>query len=214
MYLLFDLDDTLYTQASGLFLEVRERIAHWTSQALDISLDEAQMLRREYYHAYGTTMGGLLQHHPHVDIDDYLDVVHEVDVSRYLSPDPELDAMLERLHAPKAIFTNAIADWAERILARLGVREHFEMIIDVRAVDYHSKPSPQAYERALALLDVPGEACVLMDDHAPNLAQAAKFGMRTILVGAETAPNNKVDYAVPDVLAAEPALQRMLAGKR
>ena len=210
MYLLFDLDDTLYTRASGLFLEVRDRIARWTSEALDISLEEAKALRREYYRTYGTTMRGLLKHYSHVDIDDYLDAVHQVDVNRYLAPDPALDAMFGRLETRKAIFTNAIADWAERILACLDVREHFELIIDVRATGYESKPKPEAYERALALLEVPGEACVLVDDHLANLQGAAAFGMRTVLVDQEPTSRNGVDFVVSNVLEAEPILQKLI----
>jgi putative hydrolase of the HAD superfamily len=209
-YLLFDLDDTLYTDASGLFLEVRERIVAWVSQALDISPEEAGALRDQYYHAYGTTMGGLLKHYPHVDIDAYLEAVHQVDVSRYLTPSPELAAMLTRLDAPKAVFTNAIASWAERVLRQLDVREHFEAIVDVRAVAYHGKPSPQAYQRALELLEIPGEVCVLVDDSEANLKGAAAFGMRTILVGKETSPCNGVDYVVSHVLETEPVLQEIL----
>jgi len=213
MYLLFDLDDTLYTDASGLFLEVRERIVTWVSQALDISPEEAGTLRDHYYRAYGTTMSGLLKHHPHVDIDAYLEAVHQVDVSRYLAPSPALSAMLTRLDAPKAIFTNAIASWAERVLRQLDVREHFEAIVDVRAVEYYGKPSPQAYQRALALLEIPGEACVLVDDSEANLKGAAAFGMRTVLVGEEALPGNGVDYVVSHVLATEPVLQEILAEK-
>ncbi len=209
-YLLFDLDDTLYTDASGLFLEVRERIVTWVSQTLEISPEEAGALRDQYYHAYGTTMGGLLKHHPHVDIDDYLETVHQVDVSRYLAPSPELAAMLTRLDAPKAVFTNAIASWAERVLKQLDVREHFEAIVDVRAVEYHGKPSPQAYRQALTLLEASGEACVLVDDSETNLKGAAAFGMRTILVGKETLPGDGVDYIVPHVLETEPILRRVL----
>jgi putative hydrolase of the HAD superfamily len=212
-YLLFDLDDTLYTDASGLFLEVRQRIVAWVSQALDISPEEAGALRDQYYHAYGTTMGGLLKHYPHVDIDGYLEAVHQVDVSRYLAPSPELAAMLTRLDAPKAVFTNAIASWAERVLRQLDVRDHFEAIVDVRAVDYHSKPSPQAYRRALDLLEVPGDVCVLVDDSEANLKGAAAFGMRTVLVRDEMALGNGVDYAVSHVLETEPILQDLLAEK-
>ena len=84
-HLLFDLDDTLYTDSSGLFIEVGDRIRRWTAEALGVSLEEAQDLRREYYKAYGTTMAGLLRHHPEVDIDAYLEYVHDVDVSRYLA---------------------------------------------------------------------------------------------------------------------------------
>ncbi|MGC9398178.1 MAG: pyrimidine 5'-nucleotidase [Anaerolineae bacterium] len=209
-YLLFDLDETLYTDTSGLFEEVHKRIVRWLSEALDVSPEEAGALRERYYRAYGTTMGGLLRHHPQVDIEAYLEAVHRIEVPRYLSPNPALDAMLSRLPARKAIFTNAITGWAERVLSQLGVRHHFETIIDVRAVGYQSKPRPAAYARALARLGVRGETCVLLDDKKANLEGAAAFGMTTIWVSREAVAGNGVDYVVPTVLEAEPLLHHLL----
>jgi len=209
-YLLFDLDDTLYTDASGLFTEVGARIEAWTARALGLTAEGAATLRRRYFAEYGTTMAGLLRHHPEADIDDYLEYVHQIDVARYLRPNPALDAMLGRLDATKVIFTNGIASWAERILTQLGVRSHFAQIIDVRAVRLQGKPRPFAYEQALALLDTTGPACALIDDQPRNLQGALPFGMRTVLVRPNGTAADGIEFAVEDVLAAEPVLQALL----
>ncbi len=210
-YILFDLDDTLYTNDTGLFKELGTRLVYWVSQQLHISLEEAAALRRQYFDAHGTMMRGLLLHHPEVDVDAYLDYVHDIDVSRYLAPNPALDAMLTRLAAPKAVFTNSVADWAERILRQLGIRQHFTHIIDVRAVDYQSKPHPHAFARALEILGMPASACVMVDDQISYLRGAAAAGMWTVLVrpGAEAVEG--IDYAVDTILDAEPILQKWLA---
>lgn len=209
-YLIFDLDDTIYTNASGLFAEVGERIEAWVARALALPAEAARDMRREYFLAYGTTMSGLLHHHPEVDIDDYLDDVHRIEIDRYLHPARELREMLDRLPVTKVIFTNAISDWAERVLNRLGVRECFSAIIDVRAVNYWGKPHPDAYRRALEILNAPGEACILIDDQARNLQQAAEFGMRTILVRPGGRAEEGVDYAVPAILEVEPILRELI----
>lgn len=206
-YLLFDLDDTLYTNTTGLFAEVGQRIEAWLAGALGVSLETAHILRRDYHARYGTTMAGLLRHHPGADVDDYLEDVHQVDVAKYLRPDPALGAMLARLPRPKLIFTNAIASWAERILAQLQIREHFERIVDVRDVNYLAKPRAEAYTQLLAQLALPGAACALLDDQRPNLQTAAQFGMRTILVRPGGAPGDGAEAAVDTVLEAEPILQ-------
>lgn len=211
-YLLFDLDDTLYTNASGLFDEVRQRIEAWLVQALDIPLATAQTLRYEYHMRYGTTMAGLLRHHPGANVDAYLEDVHQVDVAKYLQPDPALSAMLARLPANKAVFTNAISSWAERILAQLDIREHFQRIVDVRDVRYLAKPRPEAYAQLLTLLQVDGKACAFIDDQRPNLQAAAEFGMRTVLVRPGDTPGVGVDYVADTVLQAEPVLWRLLDG--
>ncbi len=209
-YLLFDLDDTLYTNASGLFLEVGKRIERWTAEALGVGLEEARALRRVYYNTYGTTMAGLVREHPEVAIDAYLDYVHDVDVTRYLSPHPALAAMLDHLPVPKAVFTNSIKSWAERVTKQLGIRECFEHIFDVRAVNYRSKPDPHAYTWVLETLDLPGEACVMLDDQVSYLTGASDAGMRTILVRRGGKAMNGVDFAVDHILEAERPLQRLL----
>lgn len=210
-YILFDLDDTLYTNDTGLFKELGTRLVYWVSQQLHISLDESATLRREYFQAYGTMMRGLLLHHPEVSVDAYLEYVHDIDVSRYIAPNPALDAMLSRLVVPKAVFTNSIADWAERILRQLGIRYHFTHIIDVRAVDYQSKPHPHAFERALQILGTSAAECVMVDDQVNYLRGAAAAGMRTVLVHPGTEAGNGIDYAVDTILDAEPILRQWLA---
>lgn len=211
-YLLFDLDDTLYLDTSGLFLEVRQRIEAWLARALGVTPEMAHTLRREYHARYGTTMSGLLYHHPEVDVEDYLEDVHRVDVARYLAPAPALGAMLARLPAAKVIFTNAIASWAEQILTCMDIREHFERIVDVRDLRYLAKPRPEAYAQVLTLLQAKGSECVLLDDQRPNLQGATLFGIRTILVRPDGVPGDGAEFAAPTVLDAEPVLWRLLEG--
>jgi len=209
-YILFDLDDTLYTNDTGLFKELGTRLVDWVAQQLHVSLEESAALRQKYFVTYGTMMRGLLLHHPEVDVDAYLDYVHDIDVSRYIAPNPALDAMLSRLDVPKAVFTNSVADWAERILQQLGVRRHFTHIIDVRAVDYQSKPHPHAFARALEILETPASACVMVDDQVSYLRGAVASGMRTVLVHPGAQAVDGIDFAVGSILETEPILQRWL----
>ncbi|MGC9357308.1 MAG: pyrimidine 5'-nucleotidase [Anaerolineae bacterium] len=209
-YLLFDLDDTLYTNASGLFGEIAVLIEEWLARELALSPEEAYQLHKRYFCDYGTTMAGILRHHPELDIDDYLEYVHDVDLNPYLAAEERLDAMLTRLPVTKIIFTNAIASWAERVLRALGVREHFDLIIDVRSVDYKGKPRSEAYEMTLDLLGVPGTDCILIDDQARNLKIASDYGMRTILVRPGGEAGAGVDVAVDSIFEIEPPIQRWL----
>ncbi len=213
-YILFDLDDTLYSYSSGLFKEVGARIEAWVCQKLALTPEEAKALRREYFEAYGTTMMGLRHHHPELDIDDYLDYVHEVDVSAYLTPRSDLDTMLTAILATKGIFTNGIASWADRILQKMAIRRHFGPIIDVRATDYRGKPWPEAYRRALDLLGCEGASCALVDDQPRNLEQAAAFGMRTVLVrpGGQVGPG--VDFAVDAIEETGAVLRKLVNGNQ
>ncbi len=210
-YILFDLDGTLYSGATTMFDQVRANIRRWLMQALSVSAEEAFRLNNEYFQTYGTTMAGLLRHHPEVDIEDYLRAVHQVDVGHYLHPSPELAAMLASLPVHKVVFTNAIHEWGERVLTALGIREHFEAIIDVRTVHYLGKPHPTAYQKALAQLHTTATECVMVEDQARNLAPAHEIGMRTVWVGEQARAGGHVDFAAPDLPAAGPILRRLCA---
>lgn len=210
-YLLFDLDDTLYASATGLWPVIGDRITSFIHERLDLSLEAALDLRRRYAKQYGVTLVGLMTHH-HVDADDYLEYVHRVPLEQYLQPDSALNGMLARLPLPKAILTNADGDHARRVLNILGIARHFDQVVDIRALDFVNKPRPEAYQRATALLGVQPAECVFMDDLPHNLAPAHALGMVTILVRAFTDPPAAlppgVDYQVPTVLGVE----RILAG--
>ncbi len=213
-YLLFDLDETLYTDTSGLFQEVGARIEAWLARTLHLSPEEARALRRRHFQTYGSTMMGLLHEHPGVDIEDYLEAVHRVPVEQYLVPTPELDAMLNRLPLTKVIFTNSTVAWTERVLQALGVRHHFARIIDVHAVAFHGKPAPVAFRRALALLGASGPECIFVDDQARNLRVAATFGIHTILVRAGAQVEEGIEAAVARIVEIEPVVLRWLEMER
>ncbi|MBI4770881.1 MAG: pyrimidine 5'-nucleotidase, partial [Chloroflexi bacterium] len=181
--LFFDLDDTLYPGSSGLWDAIGERISLFMVERLRIRPDEVHTLRKHYYAAYGSTLRGLLADY-HVDPRDYCNFAHDLPLERYLHPDPALAAMLSALPQRKIIFTNADANHAERVLARLALRQHFSAIVDIYALGLlHNKPTPQAYAIALAVAGNPQPAaCVLIEDSLSNLAPARALGITTVYV--------------------------------
>jgi putative hydrolase of the HAD superfamily len=212
-YLLFDLDNTLYSYTSGLLSQLREQIRRWLADALAIAPDDAAALSARYSKDYGSTLGGIRHHHPELDPEAYLAAIHVVPVENTLTPDPALAAMCARLPYPKVIFTNSIREWSERVLGCLGIREHFEHIIDIRASDYRGKPQPLAYERVTEILNVPASACVLLDDSPKNVHGAIAFGMRAILIGEHENKADGIRHTARDILAAEAVLRHWMQGE-
>ena len=195
-YVIFDLDDTLYPRGSGVMEEVRRLILRYMTERLGMASEEAQTLRRHYVSEYGTTMAGLLRHQ-HIDPDDYLAYVHNLPVARYLQANGELDKVLEGIPLRKAIWTNGTRAHAERVLEALGVRRHFSPIVDVRDMDYVSKPAEEVYPRLLAMLQAEGPACILVEDSVRNLRPARPLGMITVLVdGVGGEGNGEVDFVI------------------
>jgi putative hydrolase of the HAD superfamily len=194
--ILFDLDDTLYPRHSGIMDYLRDLIMSYMQEQLKLSTAEADALRQHYFQVYGTTMRGLQVNH-HIDPDEYLHYVHDIPLDQFLAPNPTLDSVLAGLPQRKIIFTNASREHAERVLETLGVRHHFVQIVDVRDMDYKSKPHAIAYRRICELLDVEPQECLLVEDNVRNLQPAKALGMTTVLVGdGNQAGDESVDFAI------------------
>jgi putative hydrolase of the HAD superfamily len=198
-FLVFDLDETLYPPRTGMFQEIGRRIHQWMQERLGFPPEEVRQVRQLYFERYGTTLRGL-QIHYHVDANDYLAYVHDVDVSCYLRPAPALDAVLGSLPQEKVIFTNATAEYSRRVLQALGIDSHFQRIFDIYALGFHCKPDPEAYRILLEALPAEGPECLLVDDNLRNLRVGKVAGMHTLLVSAAAGREDGADWTVADVV--------------
>ncbi len=202
--LLCDLDDTIYAPASGLWPAIGRRITAYIVDRLGLDPQSAEALRATYYEKYGLTLLGLMDAQ-HVDPEDYLAYVHDLPLAEFLRPDPALNGMLARLPLRKAIFTNADAAHAERVLTQLGIRRHFTDIIDIQATGYRPKPQAAAYAVALERLAVTADECVFADDLASNLAGAHALGITTVWVrpSVDGPLPPGIDFHIPDLRGLE-----------
>lgn len=206
-FIIFDLDDTLYARENGLMGEVGRRIQTWLCENMELAWEDAVILRRKYYHQYGTTLGGLIAEHD-VDAHDYLVYVHDIPLEEYIGPNPALDAMLAGVPLRHVVYTNATAEYARRVLGVLGVTDHFEDVIGIDDVGLINKPVQEAYERVLVRLDAWGPECIMVEDSARNLNPAKVLGMTTVLV--DSLPDWSVDYVVKDVLQVGQVVSKLL----
>jgi putative hydrolase of the HAD superfamily len=215
-YVLFDLDNTLYPPACGLWEAIGERINLYLTERMRLPPAEAAVLRQRYLKAFGTTLEGLRREQA-VDPLEYLGFVHNLPLANYLRPQPALEAMLARLPQVKVIFTNADAPHAERVLDQLGIRRHFASIIDILALNFVNKPDRLAYQRALELVGAAPAECVFVEDTAHNLPPAHDLGMGTVLVSppaperARHTPSERwatpgIDHHIADILELEGVL--------
>jgi putative hydrolase of the HAD superfamily len=209
-----DLDDTLYSSASGVWDAIGERIQVFMMDRLGLSYDQTTALRRRYFEQYGTTLNGLWHNHA-VDPAEYLAFVHAVPLESMLQPDPELAGMLQDLRQQRVVFTNANLQHAERVLACLGITRQIDAIIDLFALEMVNKPEPEAYRRAMAIVgaDDPS-ACVLADDLQRNLIPARSMGMTTVLVGPGPADGGADLHIqrITDLVTALPQLREPIDG--
>ncbi len=193
-WLCFDLDNTLYPLSNGLWQAIDQRIQEYVAKTLNLPLDEAKKVQKQYWRKYGTTLAGLMAEHD-VQPGPYLAYVHDFDVTPYMGPNPRLKALLRALPQHKLVFTNASSQHAHNVLQALGVADFFEYVIGVEEVDYIPKPDPRAYEKCLALTGVTPTRSMFIDDLIENLRPAKALGMITALVSPRRPVHDEVvDY--------------------
>jgi len=209
--ILFDLDNTLYPPQRQLFSLIDVRINRYMTEVVGIAAADVDGLRRRYWREYGVTLQGLIRHYD-VDPEDYLEYVHDVDVSCRLAPDPGLRQALAALPLRRAIFTNGSRGHAEKVLSCLGLTGLFEEIFDIRVAAYQPKPFAAPYREVCTALGVPAGRCLMVEDMPANLRTAKELGMGTILVG-EGAPDPFVDVCVERAELVPQAVGRWLGLK-
>jgi putative hydrolase of the HAD superfamily len=180
----FDLDNTLYPHHSNLFSQIDVKMTAYVSELLQLPREEARKLQKELYLKYGTTLNGLMERH-HIDPDDFLNKVHDIDYS-WLAPDPALGDAIRALPGRKFIFTNGDRGHAERTARQLGILDHFDDIFDIVAAGLTPKPARETYDKFVELHRIAGPNAVMFEDLARNLRAPKALGMMTVLI----VPNN------------------------
>ncbi|OPZ78706.1 MAG: D-glucose-1-phosphatase [Alphaproteobacteria bacterium ADurb.Bin438] len=211
----FDLDDTLYPSTCDVFFKMEKRICEYMSKHIGITVDEARVLQREYYAKYGVTIRGLMIHH-NIDPDDFLEDIHQIDLS-VLPENKDLDECIANLPGKKYIFTNGIKSHAERVLKKVGIRNHFEGIFSIREAHFVPKPSIDIYKKMLNTFGIDPTKSIMFDDAQKNLRPANELGMATVWVRGAVTHFSKVeenpefcDYITSDITS---WLKDVLAGK-
>ncbi len=210
-YILFDVDETLYPQTCAVWPMLRERILSYMVERVGMTRAEAEALRERYLKEYGTTTRGLHLHNG-IDMDDYLEYVHDVPINAILFDDPELDQVLSQITMEKCLFTNATRRHALNVTDCLGISHHFSHIFSLEDFDFICKPEPYPYQVVLTTLGARAESCLLIEDSPRNLATAKQLGMKTVLVSTEaTTQTDVVDFTISRVHEILDVVQRLNA---
>jgi putative hydrolase of the HAD superfamily len=188
------------------------RMEYYMIERLGIAAQRVPEMRRRYLAGFGSTFNGL-RHEYNLDTAEYLAFVHDVPLEQFIQPDPRLGEMLGRIPFEKAIFTNADAPHARRVLATLGIAGHFPLIVDVHSMGFLNKPDPRAYEFVLAQAGARPDECIFVDDRLANLQPAVALGMLTVLIsdGANGSPPAGIDFQISSILEIEPVISAALA---
>jgi len=183
--LFFDLDGTLYSNSTGLWEAIGERMNLYMRDRIGIPEKDVQALREQYFKMYGTTLRGLQARH-HVDVEDFLAFVHDLPLKDYLKPDPIQRYVIASLQTRNLVFTNADVNHARRVLSVLKLDDLFDVVVDVNAVSPFCKPMPESFAIAMDLANEPDpRKCVMIDDLPRTTRAALDVGMASLLYGCE-----------------------------
>ena len=76
---IFDLDNTLYSGKTKVFEQVDKRMSKYISNKLDVSVEEAKKIQKNYFYEYNTTLNGMIKNHK-IDADEFLEFVHDINI--------------------------------------------------------------------------------------------------------------------------------------
>jgi len=172
-------------------------MSRYLAEFLGITVPEADELRVRLTVEYGTTAAGAEVEFGLPQQELYARSVEQVDASRYVAADPQLDAMLAAIPAELHIFTNATRRYAQGVLRALGVERHFARIFDVEFCGWRPKPAAEAYARVLAEVGVPANEVGMVEDNAVNIIPARGLGMTTFLLRQE---HEAAHYVLANIL--------------
>ena len=182
-YWLFDLDNTLYSGQTKVFDQVDKKMSSFISKKLNVSLEEAKKIQKNYFHKYSTTLTGMIKHHK-INADEFLEFVHDVDLG-FLKEDKGLENEISKIKGKKIIFTNGSKAHATNVTKKIGIDKLFDGVFDIVESNFIPKPSIEAYKILIEKYKIEPQYCILVEDIARNLKPAYELGMKTVWIKNE-----------------------------
>jgi len=179
-YWLFDLDNTLYAGTTKVFDQVDKKMSKFISEKLNVSIEEAKKIQKDYFHEYNTTLNGMIKNHE-IDANEFLEFVHDVNLD-FLKKDKFLENEIMKLNGKKIIFTNGSRAHAENVTKRIGIDKLFDGIFDIVDSDFIPKPSKESYKKIIENYKIEPQYCIFFEDIARNLKPAHELGMKTVWI--------------------------------
>ena len=177
---IFDLDNCLYPASTKLFDLIDQRMGAYIERLLGVDPIEAKRIQKMHFHGSGTTLAGLMKHHD-VDPQDFMADVHDIPLDRVVRDDRLVNA-ITRLPGRKFVHTNGNADYAWRVLDRLGIAAELDHLHDIFAADLRPKPEAHGYKKLLDQFAIDPATALMAEDMARNLRPAKALGMTTVWI--------------------------------
>jgi putative hydrolase of the HAD superfamily len=177
---IFDLDNTLYSGKTKVFEQVDKKMSQYISEKLNVTVEEAKKIQKNYFYEYNTTLNGMIKNHK-INANEFLDFVHDIDID-FLGKDLKLSEEIKKLQGKKLIFTNGSRKHALNVTQRIGIDHHFDDIFDIVDSEFVPKPAIEPYKKLIKKHNIDPKLCVFVEDIARNLKPAYEMGMKTVWI--------------------------------
>ena len=179
-YWIFDLDNTLYSGDTKVFDQVDKKMSKFISEKLNVSIEEAKKIQKNYFHEYNTTLNGMIKNHK-IDANEFLEFVHDVNLD-FLKANKPLEQEISNLNGKKFIFTNGSKAHVANVTKRIGIEKLFDGVFDIVESDFIPKPSIEPYKKIIEKYKIEPEYSIFIEDIARNLKPAHELGMKTVWI--------------------------------
>ena len=197
-YWIFDLDNTLYSGDTKVFDQVDKKMSKFISDKLNVSIEEAKKIQKNYFYEYNTTLNGMIKNHQ-IDADEFLEFVHDVNLD-FLKADKPLEKEISSLNGKKFIFTNGSKAHVANVTKRIGIEKLFDGVFDIVESDFIPKPSIEPYKKIIEKYKIEPQYSIFIEDIARNLKPAHELGMKTVWIkndepwAAKFSDSDFIDY--------------------
>ncbi len=207
--IIFDIDGTLYRNdeyEKNLHKEIVELLA----EKLSCSPEEVRVKLRALRKETASISWCLIKLGINLK-KFYEELAKRVNPSKYIRETKDVKVLLRKLKEAGfrlAVHTNSGRALALKVLEALGI-DPLTFDVMVTSDDTEPKPSRDGYLKVLELADVTAEEAVYVGDrYDVDLKTAKELGIKTVIVGKGTIPND-VDFKVENILEIEKLFLKM-----
>jgi len=186
---LFDLDNTIYNAEDAIFQRMSPRITSFIEKTLNVSKEEAEVMRKRYWEKYSATLHGLVVEHD-INPNEFLEYALDIDIS----DTPQCAITKEKLShikGRKIIFTNSSTHFTNRMLKHLNLDHIFDGIFSIEDGGFIPKPYEETYNIIIDKFKIDPKTSCMFEDTSANLKPAYKLGMTTVWLHGKNQDSKK-----------------------
>lgn len=197
---IFDLDNTLHDATARIFPAMHQQINAFLQREFRVDEEGANVMRRDFWLRYGTTLNGLMRHHG-TDPKRFLAETHVFpELADLVVHEIALKHALARLGGMKLVFSNAPRHYVEGVLRAMRLARSFDAVYSIEDARYRGKPALHGFRMLLRKHNLDPHRCAFIDDVLENLRTAHRLGMSTVWVSKAKRRVSFVDLRISSVL--------------